>query len=352
MSKPILIGISPNTEADDVRLAFCQLLWPWCWRSGPAIAKLKTAISQMFPRRQIYLVNAGRTALLLALKSLDLKPKDEVVHLDFTCTVVPETIKAAGGIPVPVADLIQAKITPRTKALIVQHTFGLPDNLSKLQAICRQSKLILIEDCAHSLGAKYHGKPVGSFGDMSVLSFGRDKIISSVFGGALLSKKPLNLPELSCPRRGWIFKQLLHPLLMALAVPTYFWLGKYLIYLARKLGLITLPLAVLPPARLPNALAELALHQWNKLEKLNRHRRRLAKFYADNLHQPFNPAGVYLRFPLPLKKPAQFLALAKKKRLLLGNWYQSKIVNLPTHIKVELADARRVVKLVKDYVRS
>ncbi|PIP52343.1 hypothetical protein COW80_01625 [Candidatus Beckwithbacteria bacterium CG22_combo_CG10-13_8_21_14_all_01_47_9] len=348
--KPILIGISPNAQADDIWLAL-KLLWqPWRWQTGSGLALLKAAISRKFPNRQVYLVNAGRTALLLALQSLKLKPGDEVIHLDFTCGVVPGAIRLAGGVPCPTADLTKPGITPRTKALICQHTFGIPDDLSRLQAICRQYKLTLIEDCAHSLGAKYRGKPVGSFGDMAILSFGRDKIISSVFGGALLSKKPLNLPELPCPNRGWIMKQLFHPVLMLAAVPTYFWLGKYLIYLARKLNLITLPLADLKPELLPNALAELALKQWGKLDRLNRHRQVLARFYAQSLHQKFDPQGIYLRYPLPVKNPLQLIKAAKTKHLLLGNWYDGRIINLPTHIKINLSDAARVIQFIKTYV--
>lgn len=350
MSKPILIGISPNTQSDDVWLALKLLFSPGRWQTGPALTKLTTAIKQYFPGYHCYLVNAGRTALYLGLASLKLRPGDEVIHLDFTCDVVPEAIKLAGGIPVPVADLAKPKITPRTRALIAQHTFGVPDNLTKLQAICRQYKLALIEDCAHSLGASYHGRPVGSFGEMAVLSFGRDKVISSVFGGALLSKKKLVLPALTYPGRGWIAKQLFHPLLMAVAVPTYFWLGKYLIYLFRKLNLITLPLKTLRPALLPNALAELASHQWAKLDKLNRHRQTLARFYAQNLKLKFDERGIYLRYPLVVSNPKRILALAKKKQLLLGNWYDFKIINLPTHIKINLADARRVVEFIKPYV--
>ena len=350
MLKPILIGISPNTQRDDVWLAL-KLLWqPWHWQAGPALGRLETEIKKYFRVKNCYLVNAGRTALYLAVKSLNLKAGEEVIHLDFTCSVVPEAIRLAGGTPVPVANLTKPIITSRTKALIAQHTFGIPDDLTKLQAVCRQYRLVLIEDCAHSLGAKYLGKPVGSFGDLTILSFGRDKVISSVFGGALLSKKPIDLPQLSYPDRGWILKQLFHPLIMALAGPTYWFGGKLLIWLARKFKLITLPLKDLPAKLLPNALAELALKQWHKLDRLNRHRQTLARFYAQSLHQKFDPQGIYLRYPLSVKNPLQLIKAAKTKQILLGNWYDNRIVNLPTHIKINLADAVRVIQFIKIHV--
>ena len=348
--KPILIGISPNTEADDLRLAVRMVLMPRFWQIGPALLELEAELKRYFDLPNCYLVNAGRTALYLGLKTLNLQPGDEVIHLAFTCSVVPEAIIKAGGKPVGVKDLAAARINSKTRAIVVQHTFGVPDDLDKIMALAKTHRLAVIEDLAHSLGAQYRGKPVGSFGDLTILSFGRDKIISSVFGGALLSKKPLALPPLEYPSRAWIAKQLFHPLIMALAVPTYFYGGKVLIYLARKLNLITLPLQSLPVQLLPNALAGLALNQWFKLDRFNRHRQTLAGFYAQSLHKKFDPQGIYLRFPLAVKNPKKILSLAKKQGILLGSWYETKMINLPTHIKINLTDARRVADFIKAYV--
>ncbi|MCG2691908.1 aminotransferase class I/II-fold pyridoxal phosphate-dependent enzyme, partial [Microgenomates group bacterium] len=193
MSKPILIGLSPNTDKTDVWLALKLLLQPWRWQKGKALAELETILKKYFNLPHCYLVNAGRSALYLGLKSLNLHSGDEVLYQGFTCAVVPQAIIKAGAKPVSVNclnfnldvhDLLK-KISSRSKALIIQHTFGNPDDLKAIIKICGQHQLVLIEDCAHALGAKYQGKPIGSFGDMTVLSFGRDKVISSVFGGAL-----------------------------------------------------------------------------------------------------------------------------------------------------------------------
>jgi len=223
--------------------------------------------------------------------------------------------------------------------------------LTRIQKLCRQHNLVLIEDCAHALGAEYQGKPIGSFGDLTVLSFGRDKVISSVFGGALLSRQSLTLPDLTYPDKLWIAKQFLHPLIFSVAVPTYFSFGKFIIYLFRKLNLITLPLTDLPVNLLPNALAELVLHQWKKLDRLNRHRREIAKVYASAFKQKFNPQSIYLRFPLKVADPSGLIRYAKTKHLWLGDWYDKKIVNLPTHSKMDLTDADRIVNLIKNYAK-
>lgn len=361
MSKPILIGLSPNTNRTDVGLAVKLLFQPQLWQKGDALSNLKKYLSGYFKMPHCYLLNSARSALYLGLKSLNLKSTDEVLYQGFTCAIVPQVIIKSRVRPVPVNhlensfnidvdDLIN-KITPRSKAVIIQHTFGSPDNLTRIQKLCRQHRLVLIEDCAHAFGATYQGKPVGSFGDLTVLSFGRDKVISSVFGGALLSRLSLTLPALTYPDKHWIVKQLLHPLIFSVAVPTYFSIGKLIIYFFRKLNLITLPLADLPVKLLPNALAQLAWHQVQKLDLLNRHRRQIAKLYSIAFKKKFNPQSVYLRFPLKVADPIGLIRYAKTQHVFLGDWYDKKIVNLPTHSKLNLTDAQRIVKLVKNYAK-
>ena len=360
MPKPILIGLSPNTDKTDTCLALKLLLQPWRWQKGDALVKLAAILKKYFNLPHCYLVNAGRSALYLGLKSLNLNSGDEVLHQGFTCPVVPQAIIKVGAKPIAVKhnqndfnlsvrDLAR-KITSRSRAVIIQHTFGQPDDLTNIQSLCHQHNLILIEDCAHVLGARYQGKPIGNFGDLTVLSFGRDKVISSVFGGALLSRQPLTLPELIYPDKLWIAKQLLHPLIFSVAVPTYFSLGKIIIGFCRAFKLITLPLLDLPVQLLPNALAQLVLHQWQKLDRLNCHRREIAQVYSKAFHQPFNPEAIYLRFPLVVKDPAGLIKFAKTKHVWLGDWYDKKIINLPTHIRMNLTDATRVIKIVKAYV--
>ena len=358
MSKPILISISPNAQADDVWLALRTLINPLTWKTGVYNQKLINQLKQYFKLPNCYLFNAARSALFIGLKSLNLKPKDQVLYQKFTCSVVPQAILKAKAKPIPVNHTstynldvkdLQNKITPQSKALIIQHTFGNPDDLGKIKDICKKHQLTLIEDCAHALGTTYQKKPVGSFGDMTVLSFGRDKVISSVFGGALLSKKKIPPTHLSNPSNFWVSKQLLHPIIMSLAVPTYFSLGKFIIGAFRALKLITLPLNNLPIQSMPNGLARLALHQWSKLDQFNQHRKKLAKIYCDAFNSPFNPDGIYLRFPLKVNNPKALISYAKKHQVFLGNWYDHKIVNLPTHIRMTTEDAKRIVKIVKTY---
>jgi 8-amino-3,8-dideoxy-alpha-D-manno-octulosonate transaminase len=74
---------------------------------------------------------------------------------------------------------LEKKITPRAKAIIVQHTFGNPAKVREILKIAETHNLKVIEDCAHSLGAKLDGRHLGTFGDLAIISFGREKIISA-----------------------------------------------------------------------------------------------------------------------------------------------------------------------------
>ncbi len=400
MSKPILTSISPNTDKSDIRLTIKTIFKPWSWQKGRQANNLSNKLTQLLDQRHAWLFNAGRNALEVGLKSLNLKPTDEILCQAFTCVAVPNAIKWAGSKPIfvdtsknsPNLNLhdLKQKITKNSKALIIQHTFGNPDQLDKIKLICQQHKLILIEDCAHTIGSKYQGKPIGSFGDLTILSFGRDKAISSVFGGALLTSnkrmaQKINKQHQSIthPSNFWVFRQLLHPIIMTTIKPIYFSIGKYLVFIYQKSGLLSWPVtqkekicqASLPLRKLPNALAILALHQLNKLELINQNRQQIVSLYQKSLKTLNLKSFPLLRFPLLINNPEKLIKKAKKNQILLGDWYRpviapkgvnlksinykpgscpnaenisTKIVNLPTNISK--TQARQVIRLVLNYV--
>ncbi len=197
--KPITISLSPNTEADDVFLAVKTIIQPLLWKTGKATSDAEQWFRNYFSVEQAVSFNSGRSALLAILKAFGIGEGDEVLVQAFTCVAVPNSVLWAGAKPVFVdidATLnmdpkdAEKKITKNTKALIVQHTFGVPAQMDKIIALAKKHHLILIEDCAHALGATYKGKKVGTFGDAAFFSFGRDKVVSSVFGGmAIINAK-------------------------------------------------------------------------------------------------------------------------------------------------------------------
>src|SRR3990167_7916546 len=182
----IHISLSPNAQNDDRRLAASILVQPWKWRQGNALNDFAQALkTYLGVRHHPILFNSGRSALYTLLQALNLQKDDEVLLQSFTCNAVPNPILWAGAKPVYVdmekdgwnmdpLDLTR-KITPRSRAIIVQHTFGIPADMEAIMRIAQNNKLFLIEDCAHALGAEHDGTKIGTLGDAAFFSFGRDR---------------------------------------------------------------------------------------------------------------------------------------------------------------------------------
>lgn len=144
---------------------------------------------------QVTLVYKGREAIELALGNIN---KGSLVGInDFTCIAVYEAVKKA-GMEVEYLDIDKGELNfsaetlkkaVNVKAVIIQNTLGYPCDIEKIAQICKEKKIILIEDLAHSIGTRYeNGEEAGMVGDFVVLSFSQDKIIDAVSGGALISR--------------------------------------------------------------------------------------------------------------------------------------------------------------------
>lgn len=254
---PISISLSPNVEKEDIRLALRLIKSPKDWKEGEKIKEVEKEFKKYLGVKYAISFNSGRSAFLATLNSLNLNKDDEVLLQAFTCNAAANPIIWAGFKPIYVdcnektfnidVEDLKRKITPRSRVVIVQHTFGLPANLDEILEICQKNNLILIEDCAHSLGAEYRGQKVGTFGKAAFFSFSRDKVISSVYGGMVvtnddsLAKKMREFQEkIDFPSNCWTFQQLLHPILMNyLILPTYSIFGRYILILLQWLHILS-----------------------------------------------------------------------------------------------------------------
>lgn len=354
MFRIISPSLSPNTEQDDVRLAWDTLMSPHVWKEGEACNHVESWFRNYFQTDTVVSCNSGRSALMLLLQAFGIEKGDEVVVQAFTCVAVPEVVMWVGATPV-YGDIeastynidpskLEQVITAKTKAVIVQHTFGIPAPMTDILSVARKHNLIVIEDCAHSLGALIGKQKIGSFGDASIFSFGRDKVVSSVFGGVAMLNKTSRVTKhvistvhkkheaFPYPSDGWIFQQLLHPVIMNIfVIPLYniLSLGKLILVICQKLKLLSFP--VLPeeaegkrpalfPGRMPNGLAILAHHQLKKLYRYNVKRQLIARQYG-----PVVPGAIYLRYPVCVSHPSDLVYRAKRTGIFLGRWYSNVI---------------------------
>lgn len=136
--------------------------------------------------------SSGTSALHLALIAIGISKNDEVIMPSYTCIAValpvlyqqakPILVDANANYNISVED-IKRKITKKTKAVIVPHMFGYPADLDEIKDLCEEKDIYLVEDCAQSIGATYHRKKVGTFGDISIFSFYATKMLTTIQGG-------------------------------------------------------------------------------------------------------------------------------------------------------------------------
>ena len=153
-------GFSPNATVRDIVDGTTAVLFPWKWRTwqyGSSAEKIEEYLQIFFQTKHAKTFDSGRTALFFALQALGIKEGDEVLVQAYTCIVVTNAIRFTGATPVFVdvndnyninSKECKKKITPKTKAIIVQHTFGLPADIEALVDIAKEQDIKIIEDCA------------------------------------------------------------------------------------------------------------------------------------------------------------------------------------------------------------
>ncbi|TPW29016.1 DegT/DnrJ/EryC1/StrS family aminotransferase [Pararhizobium mangrovi] len=179
--------------------------------TGSNVAKFEKAYADLLGRNHAIALANGTVALDVALYAIGLKPGDEVVVTPRSFVASASCVPMAGGVPVfadvdPVsqsitAETIAAVVTPRTRAIIVVHLGGWPADMEPILELARRHGLMVIEDCAQAHGAEYHGRPVGSWGDIAVFSFCQDKIITTGGEGGLVVMDDENLWDRAWSRK-------------------------------------------------------------------------------------------------------------------------------------------------------
>lgn len=406
--RPIHPGLSPNLEKEDFLLALNRILQPWWYKSGNETGLLEHWFEDTY-KEKAFSFASGRGCLYAILFCLGIQKGDEVLVTGFTCVAVVDAILATGAKPVYVditKDFIldskdlRKKITKKSKALILQHTFGISSTTNEIIDIVKSKNIFLIEDAAHGIGISSQGKLLGTSGIAALFSFGRDKAFSSVSGGVVITKNEDLAKKIKAfqqiqamPSSFWIFQNLFHIIsFYALILPFYdfFSFGKLILVVFQKVHLLSKPIDTkelehffLYNEQFPSSLAVIALGQLERMDMFNVQRKKHSEYYQERLRKVYpdliTSNAPLLRMPLLVESPSQIKKYARKDNVYLGDWYSNQIdpkgtdkkklfytdkscptaeylakhiVNLPTYPTLSTKDAEKVVTMVLSYAKN
>ena len=307
----------------------------------------KKQLSAYFPNSEILLFASGRDALsFLAQHGL----KGGKIYLQaFTCSAVIQPFITNGVLPVYVdtddnfnmdPTSLMKCYTKQARALLMQYTFGLlPKNLNAILSFAKRYKLIVIEDISHAFGIEQNGTYLGNYGAISIVSFGRDKVVSTVGGGALiihdknlqskLRRAYDRLPQQPIHR---IALNMLYLVYMLTAKQIYQWkITRTSIYLLQKIGLLEKAVSEKEkngqqtpgPYRFPTIFAPLLYHQLSRMEELKIKRTETVVLYNTLYNTKYT--GSLLKYPLLVKDPNGTVTALRKQQIYLDRWYHHVI---------------------------
>ncbi len=169
----------------------------WISSDGPFVRRFEEVFAKQVGRRHAIAVSNGSVALDAAVVALGLGAGDEVIMPSFTIISCAAAVVRADAVPVLVdadpvtwnmdVNQVEARIGPRTRAIMVVHIYGLPTDMAPIEALAQKHGLRIIEDAAEVHGQTYRGRPCGSFGDLSTFSFYPNKHVTTGEGGMIVT---------------------------------------------------------------------------------------------------------------------------------------------------------------------
>jgi perosamine synthetase len=337
---------------------------------GDARDRFRTRIGETLgvaPNR-VTLFSRGRVALYAILRALDIGPGDEVIVPSFTCVAVPNAILYTGARPVwvdidaetytidPLA--VEAAISPRTRAILAQNTFGLSADLDAIIAVAERHHLTVVDDCTHGLGGRYRGRPNGANAPLSFFSTQWSKPISTGLGGFAVDRDGATADRL----RG-LEAAAAEPSPIRVAAIRALFVGREragsgrllrggrAVYRAfSRLGVVpgsssreelegtTMPEGFL--TRLSDSQARLGSDRMGRLAADVERRRSIAHRYSHWLlahgrtpaPEPAEMEHAFLRYPLRVSDRRQFRAAAERAGVDLGDWFVSPVYPAKNHL--------------------
>ncbi len=383
---------------------------------NPIIEQYQREFARFFGAERAFAFWKGRVGLYALLRALDVGQGDEVILPGYTCVMNVNPIKYVGAAPVYVdiepatfnidVNLLQEKITNRTKVIIAQHTYGYPCDMDAIMEIARGHGVCVIEDCCLALGSKYKGRLVGTLGLAGYFSFQWNKPYTTGLGGMVITSdkelasrieslqaeemcRPSAQETLQLAMQLFIYRLFVYPRTTALAQSLFR-------YLTRKGAVVgSSNTSEFEPTKADDFFkgssvvqARSGLRQLKKIEDNISHRVKMAQLYDELLEnkgwkgRDYNKVvtePVMVRYPLRIMEKQQALAQAAKAGIELGSWFECplhpietplasydyqigmcpqaekasrEVVNLPLHPRASARTAERTVNFITRFTQA
>lgn len=355
----------------------------------------------------------GRVGFYAGLRAMNLPLRAKILMPGYTCVVVPSAVQFAEFEPIYVdidpdtynlnPDLLEQIDTEKVSAVVVQHTYGIPCGMARIQAWADAEEVSVIEDCCHTFGVRVEGRLCGTFGRFAFMSGQWNKPFSTGLGGILLVNDPSLADEVSqlldneARQVGFLSNLFLSAQIRAfetLVTPRTTARITRFYRVLNRLGLVVgsssegelrgdMPekyLSTMAPCQIAKGLRELG-----RIEENIRHRKRLTAFYHGRLADlGFGPLRMdveelpLLRYPVRVTNKNAVLEAAEKSAVEIGSWFEiplhpaetrmadfgyrsgmcpeaerasEQVINLPTHLKVDEKTAERTLRFLKEVGR-
>jgi dTDP-4-amino-4,6-dideoxygalactose transaminase len=382
-------------------------------RSESAETAYQRALEEFFGEGRAFAFWKGRIALYAMLRALGIGPGDEVIVPGYTCVMVPGPVLYVGAKPVYVdidpnrynarPEEVRAKITSRTRAILIQHTYGLPAFANEIAAIAAEQNIPILEDCCHTFGARLNGRLLGTFGVGAFFSGQWNKPFSTGLGGVALIRDASLAEGVARERSAYalpsrkaafmlaaqllVYELFIRPSTTALATRMFRTLTKKGVVVGSSSNAEFEP--VMPDNYTLRALAlqcRLGRQEVRRAAANMAHRRHAGERYAAELPRlgytiPALPPGfdgAYLRFPLRVANKEEALARAAEFGVEIGSWFEvplhpketdqpkfgyqpgacpvaerasNEVINLPTHRRVSERDIERTMRFIENVCR-
>jgi perosamine synthetase len=377
------------------------------------IEKYQNRFAEVFGAERAFAFWKGRVALYAILKAMGIGPGDEIILPGYTCVMNVNPVKYLGAKPVYVdiepvtfninVNLLRDKITPRTKVIIAQHTYGYPCDMDAVMEIAAEKGIIVIEDCCLALGSKYKGQLVGTFGKAAYFSSQWNKPYTTGLGGMAITSdselaakiQSLCESEMCLPSSGeafmlWaqllIYRLLIYPRTTAFAQRLFRYLTKKGAVVGSSSASEFQPIMADDFFKsVSDVQARSGLGQLKKINENIRHRKEMVQLYDRLLKERGWSAlrydsdtcePVLVRFPVRIVGKSEALEKAAGAGVELGSWFESplhpietpldvydyesgscpqaekaarEVVNLPLHPRVNEKTAQRTVEFITGF---